>query len=146
MSAGLRILAISCVNPVISIVVGQPTDAISEPRRESLLPHYQQKLKDLGRRRVLLPRTEVVHLDRPGPARIEQISENLISRRTGNRMIGLELHLADRFGERVGNRHRLPRVPGPGSRRQRHLERIATRERQLAPIVSRETVCRDSSL
>ena len=72
LSAGLRILAIFCVNPVISIVVGQPTDAISEPRRESLLLHYQQKLEDLGRRRVFLPWADVVHLDRPGPARIQQ--------------------------------------------------------------------------
>jgi len=99
------------------------------------LPDYQENLEDLCRRRVLLPGTEVAQLYRAGPARFDRVSENLMSRRAGHFVVDFELHIADRLDDRVGNRRGLPRIPGPRSCRERYLEGIAARKRQLAAIV-----------
>src|SRR5579862_6581614 len=101
------------------------------------LLHDQQNLEDLGRPRVLLPRPYIAELERTRPALFNRESKNLMPRRTGHLIIRRpELHISNLPDNRIGDRHRLPRIPGPRSRRQRYLEHVAARERELAPVVS----------
>src|SRR5208282_821113 len=95
----------------------------------------KRNLEDLRRRLVLLPRTQIAHLERASPAPSYPEVEYLMSRRARHRAIALKCRLTDLLDESSRHRQSLPCVPRPGSRRQRNHQRIAAVECKFLPVV-----------
>src|ERR1700721_3914108 len=102
--------------------------------RVAWLADDKHDLEDFGRLRSLFPWPQIEHLERAGPGRIDSEVENLMSRRTGHRIVEHERRFPDLLREPARDRSCLPHVSSPRSSRQRNFQRVAAIETKLAPL------------